>query len=180
MENEKWILGYRFIYKINSNGIVTGYHDNRGGLLKNGYIVKPTIKSTGYLGIKLFKNGVRKCYSIHRLLAIMFIPNPHKKPCVNHIDGNKLNNSLKNLEWCTIKENNIHAYKNNLCKRIKGQDSHNSKITNDIAIKIFNENGRHIDLAKKYNLYPATIGSIKCGRSWSHITGKVYIRKRKL
>ncbi len=64
----------------------------------------------GYLAITLCKNNKRYDFSIHRLIALTFIPNPENKPYINHIDGNKHNNSLENLEWCTGSENVQHAY----------------------------------------------------------------------
>ena len=56
-------------------------------------------------------SGVRKGLRIHRLVAQAFIQNPEQKPCVNHIDGNRKNNSVENLEWVTHSENSVHAYK---------------------------------------------------------------------
>lgn len=75
-------------------------------------IVKPSIKSSGYKHLGLAdKNGVTKYFMVHRLLALAFIPNDYNKKQVNHIDGNKLNNSLDNLEWATPSENIIHSHK---------------------------------------------------------------------
>lgn len=72
-------------------------------------------KGTGYYLVTLCNNGLRKNQFIHRLLALHFVPNPENKPQVNHIDGNKQNNALTNLEWVTSKENSIHAVKMGLC-----------------------------------------------------------------
>ena len=71
-----------------------------------GKILKPTIRNNGYYFVTI----QRKQYMVHRLVAQTFIPNPENKPQVNHIDGNKKNNQVDNLEWCTAKENTIHAY----------------------------------------------------------------------
>lgn len=75
----------------------------------NGNLLKPWVGTTGYYHIKVINNGVRKNVKLHRLVALAFIPNPCKKPHVNHIDGNKLNNHISNLEWCTHAENLKHA-----------------------------------------------------------------------
>lgn len=65
----------------------------------------------GYLYVDLYKNGKRKRFYIHRLVAETFIPNPENKPYINHIDGNPKNNNVGNLEWCTPLENVEHASK---------------------------------------------------------------------
>ena len=70
----------------------------------------------GYLIIQLYKQGKRKTKAIHRLVANAFIDDPLNKPQVNHKDGNKQNNNISNLEWCTQSENNFHAYKMGLKK----------------------------------------------------------------
>lgn len=76
-------------------------------------------KQTSYLQVDLWKNGKGKRFYIHRLLAITFITNPYNKPEVNHIDGNKQNNCLENLEWVTSSENSIHALETKLVIRYK-------------------------------------------------------------
>lgn len=74
----------------------------------NGFL-KPFTTGKGYLKVDLHKNGKRTHKKVHRLVAEAFIPNPLGKPQVNHIDGNKKNNSYTNLEWCTNQENQLHA-----------------------------------------------------------------------
>lgn len=75
-------------------------------------------KKEGYYSVRLwnFETNKRRWFLLHRLIAEVFIPNPNNMECVNHIDGNKLNNKLSNLEWCSIAENNRHARKMGLNK----------------------------------------------------------------
>ena len=109
MELWKDIIGYEGYYQISNLGNVRsvdrfdGVHDRQGA------IMKPALKRNGYLQVGLRKHSERKWFSVHRLVAIHFIENPDKKPQVNHIDGNKLNNTIENLEWVTEKENQNHA-----------------------------------------------------------------------
>lgn len=114
---EEWldIKGYEGLYKISSSGKVKSYHPfgNHQKIGKEHYIA-PTFTSTGYYKVELMKNHIRRSFKIHRLVAIAFIPNPLNKPYVNHLDGNKLNNHVSNLEWCTQKENITHAYETGL------------------------------------------------------------------
>lgn len=77
-------------------------------------IISGSKTSQGYFSYSLNKKRI----TTHRLVAKAFIPNLENKPCVNHIDGNKLNNHYTNLEWCTYSENSIHAFENGLNKRI--------------------------------------------------------------
>lgn len=68
----------------------------------------------GYKNVNITINGIHKRMYIHRLVAMLFIPNPENKPQVNHIDGNKWNNNVSNLEWCTRSENIQHAFNTGL------------------------------------------------------------------
>lgn len=79
-------------------------------------IIMKSVNCGGYCNLGLYNNGIYKRFNIHRLVAQAFIPNPNDYPCVNHIDGNKQNNSVDNLEWCTYSHNSKHAFKNNLLK----------------------------------------------------------------
>lgn len=101
MEIWKDIKGYEGIYQVSNKSRVRN-------------IIKKTIKAqviskTGYWVCNLWKNNISKVYKVHRLVAIAFIDNPQKKKTVNHIDGIKANNDIKNLEWATQKENMQHA-----------------------------------------------------------------------
>lgn len=105
----KPIKDYEDLYLINTNGQVLSIKSNR--------ILKEITVANGYLCVNLSRNNNHKPFRIHRLVAQAFIDNPLKKLQINHKDGNKLNNTMSNLEWCTASENQIHAYKNGLHKR---------------------------------------------------------------
>ena len=93
------------------------------------------INDNGYIRVYIFN----KVYYLHRLIAIAFILNPEKKEQVNHKDGNKLNNSLKNLEWMTNQENQIHKFKNglgnNFTRKIVQYDLEMNKLNEFNSIK---------------------------------------------
>lgn len=115
MNKEIWedIEDYEGLYQISNCGRVKSLIFSEKRILKN------IINNNGYFIITLCKNNKCKTFTIHRLVALHFIPNPEDKPQVNHKDGDKLNNYYKNLEWCTASENVQHAWKNNLCENIK-------------------------------------------------------------
>ena len=101
MEIFKDIEGYEGLYQITSWGRVYSLR------YKTFLIPEPTTK--GYLRVYLYsKNGKRKHYKVHRLVANAFVTKVAGKDQVNHIDGNKANNSFTNLEWCTNEENASH------------------------------------------------------------------------
>jgi hypothetical protein len=105
---EVWkdIDGYEGLYQISNYGNVKTLSYQRTGIPK---ILSPRFDGGGYVRVALYKNGVAKTYSVHRLVAKHFIENPFNCEEVNHIDGNKTNNNVDNLEWVTSKENSSHA-----------------------------------------------------------------------
>lgn len=100
-------------YYINKIGQVKSMRSFKGTKEK---ILKGSKNQQGYKTINMIKNGKVYTKTLHRLLAQTFIPNPNNYPCINHIDGNILNNSLDNLEWCTYSYNNKEAYRIGLKK----------------------------------------------------------------
>ena len=100
----KFIPGHENYYSINRNGEIWGYRSQK--------FIIPAANRAGYPVIWLQgrTRKERKHYYVHRLVALTFIPNPNNKPEVNHIDGNKQNNHVSNLEWVTHQENMQHAH----------------------------------------------------------------------
>lgn len=111
-QEEIWkpIEGYEGRYEISNLGRVKSFY-------REETILKPTTSFNGYYRLSIRINKTRKTIKVHRLVAKAFIPNPNNYPQVNHIDGNKKNNNLNNLEWCNSKMNIRHAYEIGLKKR---------------------------------------------------------------
>lgn len=109
--HEEWkpINGFEGLYEISSYGKVKSFK-----VYPSGKILKPSPDSGGYLRLSLMRAGKNKYVTVHRLVAEAFLPKVDGKTCVNHIDGNKANNRLDNLEWCTYSENIKHAIKTGL------------------------------------------------------------------
>ena len=101
MKKEYWkpVVGYEGLYMVSNWGRVKSIKFGKERILK------PVTNSSGYLLVGLYKNNIEKKYSVHRLVAEAFIPNPYNLPQVNHRDENKLNNNVDNLEWCTNEYN---------------------------------------------------------------------------
>lgn len=83
--------------------------DGRVWSVKNKRFLRPSLNNSGYLGVRIYQNGLGMSISIHRAMALTYIDNPLNKATVNHIDGDKLNNRVDNLEWSTHKENLQHS-----------------------------------------------------------------------
>ena len=151
---------------------IVGFEDryqigNQGTVISN-YTQLPMAVHicNGYQRIGLYrKRGSVRCYfKVHRLVASAFISNPNKYPTVNHIDCNKLNNAVSNLEWTTNKKNIIHAFDNGLCVRngvvLRQMEKINRKRTSKrislddrIGIKRLMESGLTLKvISAKYNI----------------------------
>ena len=102
MEIWKDIPGYEGLYQASTSGEIKS-------LFRYNKILKQTVGKNGYKAVELFKNKKGKRFSVHRLIALTFIPNPYNKPQINHIDENKVNNNIENLEWVTAEENLKHG-----------------------------------------------------------------------
>lgn len=107
---EEWrpVKGYEGRYEVSNMGRVKSLYASKD------IILKQPIHPDGYARVSFSKDEACSCKLVHRLVANAFIPNPDNKPEVNHIDGNKENNNVDNLEWCTSSYNTKHAYHNGL------------------------------------------------------------------
>ena len=119
----KDIQGYEGKYQVSNLGRVRSLDRKIGNYFRRGKVLKACADRNGYLLVNLYnKYSIREARLIHRLVANAFILNRKNKLEVNHIDGNKHNNAMENLEWCTSSENKKHAIQTGLKqRRFKGQ-----------------------------------------------------------
>lgn len=174
-DKEVWktIKGYEGLYEVSNLGRVkslVGWNGHE--YVKRVRMLKPSKQNAKddyfRLIVNLTKNHKKKSYKVHRLVAEAFIPNPDNKPQVNHIDGDTFNNKADNLEWCTDRENKIHAIETGLRNvfNIKQEELEKlytkDKMTlNEIADK-FNISRVPIEKSlKKFNIKKRTISEAK-------------------
>ena len=150
------IHGYNGKYKI----------DDLGRVYSEFKIITPYDNGHGYLAVKLWKNGKCKQHYIHRLVAETFIPNPNNYPEINHIDGDKRNNAVSNLEWCNRKMNVQHSYDTGL--KPKGEKHFKHKLTENQVAEIRAARGKisQRELANKYGVSQTLIYSIQTNKCW--------------
>jgi len=149
---EEWrdIVGYEGLYQVSNLGRVKSFRR-----------VKPFILGIrlrcGYNRVALYKDGGVKNITVHRLVAQAFINNKYNKPLINHKNGVKIDNRVKNLEWCTHKENTIHSFENGLQER---------KVSNQDAIYIRENKGGlyQWQLAERFNVCQQMISMIQSGK----------------
>ena len=175
---EEWrdIKDYKGFYQVSNLGRIKSLErivkHSKGGVKMQKERILKTSKSRYELA-SLSKEGCIKSYAVHRIVAETFIPNPKNKPQVNHKDGNILNNSAMNLEWCTASENTIHCIENSLRLTARGESSGPSKLSNDEVIEIrrtlASKKISYRSLAKSFGVNKQTISNIHKRKTWNHI-----------
>ena len=160
----KDVCGYEGLYKVDENATVFS--------LRNNKLLKRMMFPSGYEYVHLCNGkGKTKLFRVHRLVAETFIPNPNNLPEVNHKDGDKLNNNVKNLEWCTNLENMRHSVETGL-RNIKGENNPSAKLTVKDVVNIRKEyipkskEFGTVALARKYGVTNVMIGKIIRNECW--------------
>ena len=171
---ETWrdIKGYEGKYKVSNLGNVKSFKKEVKGRL-----LSMPQKDNGYLVTTLFKGGrgTGKQFTIHRLVAEAFLDEKEGCNIVNHLDGNKTNNDVRNLEWTTYKGNYKHAYEMKLRIDPKGEGNCNSILNEQIVRMIRNWNETNPayftdeKLARCFGVKRNTINSIRNRVNWKHI-----------
>lgn len=164
----KDIPGYEGLYQASNLGRIKSKKNNK--------ILKLYKNQYGYLQVRLSKKGIVKLFRVHRLITNTFIYNKYNKPYVNHKDGNKQNNCVENLEWCTQKENVEHAIKILKIDYSKGIEKMHYK--NQVKVK--REDGKIYNSIKEAkedinnknaHIVEVCQGKLKtaCGYKWSYV-----------
>jgi len=178
-KKEIWkdVVDYEGIYEVSNFGNIRSV--DRVITYKNGYKVsyegktKAQVKDKyGYNYVSLYKNQNNKQGMVHRLVAQAFIPNIENKPQINHIDGNKGNNNVVNLEWATAQDNMTHASVNGLLEDVSGEKHYKSKLTEENVQEIRERSGNgetYQSLADEFGVVKSTIGFIVNRETWKHV-----------
>lgn len=163
---EIWVAvkGYEGLYKISNYGDIKS--------VRRGLVLTPVMISGGYYQVTLYNKGRRKNYRIHRIVAEHFIPNVDNKPEVNHIDGDKSNDSVPNLEWVSSRENIIHAFDTGL-RVSHGEHNNFHKLSNTDVLEVYDlaHSGlfKQSEIGAMYNVHKDTVSAIKRKKNWRHL-----------
>lgn len=172
---EVWkdINGYNGHYQISNHGNVRSFKNSRHGISEKSKLLSTPKLKNGYNCVGLSNNGKVTTKYIHHLVADAFIPNPKCKPQINHIDGNKENNNVSNLEWVTVSENCIHANKNGLINKAKGEGHPHSKIRAVDVLQIRSIYSQKFftqkEISEAYGIGITQVSYIVNNKKWKHL-----------
>ena len=169
METWKPIPDFEGWYEISDYGQVRRIR--KGPHTQIGRVNRLFLKRNGYLQAALCKDNQTSHLLVHRLVARMFIPNPHNKPTVNHKDGDKQNNYFENLEWATKSEQQQHAYDTGLRDQI-GSNNAQAKLTEADVLELRRLRAlgwKYSTLGEKFGIHARAAGLIGRRKRWTHI-----------
>lgn len=163
---EEWkpIAGYEGLYSVSSFGRIKCDRARRKSWI--GKIIQEHLLNSGYLRVNIRDmKGLRKGYTVHKLVTMAFLGKRHPDQEVNHKDSNRLNNNISNLEYATKRENSLHALGKGRTKQFKLTENQ----VREIRKKYCAGNHSQVKLASEYGVGQSTISSIVIRESWSHI-----------
>ncbi len=177
MLEEIWkdIEGFNGFYQVSNLGRIKSLGGWCGTAKKKERIRILSHTKDGYLKVRLMYKGKDITCRVHRLVAEAFIPNPKKLETVNHIDGNKENNVVNNLEWCDRTYQMEHAYKLKLKTSRLGSDNANAKLTDEdikyikSVYKKYSREFNTVSLAEKFNVTNRVIGLIVNNKTYKNV-----------
>jgi hypothetical protein len=172
----KDIKGYEGIYQVSNRARIKRLERiirKKGDVnhTKLNEIIMKQSDCRGYKVVGLTKESKKRRYYVHRLVATAFLLNEYELPCINHKDGCKSNNNLKNLEWCTAAENRNHALLTGLARSVTGSDHGNAKFI-EHDIKIIFKMAKFISMSKIaliYGVQTNAISDILQRKTWKHV-----------
>lgn len=172
-----WIKGYEGRFEVSNRGRIRSWVKNSGkrGVIKcvgSPLVLTALPSKHGYLHTHI-GNEMRdlRPARVHREVGLAFVPNPHNKAEVNHINGVKSCNEWWNFEWVTRHESIDHAFRTGLIKPALGEAQSNTKLTNEQVMEIYAAKDKTKTISNKYRVSTHTVLDIKKGRTWWHITG---------
>ena len=177
---EEWrpVVGFESAYEVSSLGRIRGFIGSQGRVRKIPRLLHPRVSKSGYPIVTIKRLDYKKSRSVHSLVARAFLgPRPEGHQ-VNHIDLNRQNAALSNLEYLTCGDNLRHSYRAGTMTR-KGEANSCAKIDENsvAAIVLMSKAGANqFQIADKFKIHQSTVSDVLSGRTWAHVTGRKYER----
>lgn len=184
LEEWKPIPGHEEWYEVSSLGRVRSWKRSNVGRRDSPRLLKQRTTNKGYLYVALpspgSEYGNRKI-TVHRLVSLAFLGSPKGSRVVNHIDGNRQNNSVENLEWCSPAQNNLHGFDIGTNKT-HGENHHAARLTEaqvEVIIGCLQDGMSVGDLSREYNVSFGAIYNISVGKTWRRLQSKLSAEKER-